>query len=646
MTAIVPTIDQVARPQAMGYDGYIDNVLIRLAVTQETPLEDVTADAAPPKVNTSESGEDVRDEIGERYSRSNLSGGAGLDFLHSPQRPDDASIRYWDSRGVDVFRTDKGDIYEATLMHQVSQDAAHTGIHSVCQVDGTVYFATATEIRESDNTLRYTGTGITRMVAVGTNIYILDSSGVGRINPATSWTRNAVSATTYQQIWGVKSRAVAVTDNVLYNADDDTAILTLPTGDTVNHVADAGPTIMVLGTTGSVYFLHLDQNLALVPAGEVPFVNEIPVLAVEAFGVVGIATAARTESSGQVARFYTARLGVAGSYTLEDLQLVYQVGDRGTTTDLTPTAIHATRDTIMLAVREPDELNITVWRYFLPTGGFSRGLEVSDDGGFSGTEYIADMVQVDDRAYFAVSNEGLWSEDDTYIATGWLVGPLADFFTSDPKQWVAGELSGGPLPSGAGLELYHTSNPDLLDDAASTSWQIVTRLLSGQSVAKISNIAGFDSRYHAGKLIFRSDSSRVFAPTFRSYSFRALPAPKRDILMRIPLNVSDQIESPGRRAIVVKGRGAAIRNALRAYEGEQVIIGLYRPEIKILALIEKFEQTIEVVPPRGSVTKVMYARIRGTFLSDVEGQSTQTSGASLGQDILGQKLLGVGEVNQ
>lgn len=637
---ILPTIDIVDRPRGMGYDGYIDNLLIRLAVSDETPMEDVTADATPPRVDTSEAAEDVRDEVGRRYSRSNFSGGAGLDFLHSPQRPDDAATRYWDSRGVDVFGTERGDIYDARLLHRMDAVAGTTAVLDVVQIDGTVYYLTSTTIFEYPSTSRATPSSPAQLVALGNSVYVLDGSGVGRYDPPT-WTRQAVSTTVFDKIWPVKSRILGVVDNLLYDATDDSVVLTLPPADTVTSVIEAGPAVLVFSTTGNVYPMTLDQNEVLVPAGESKFINEIPLLGAEAFGVTGIATASKNDNGGTVMRFYTGALTVSGSFDLTDLQLIFTVGDRDTTEDLTPQAMFSTRDSIYVAVPEEGTTATTLWRYYLPTGGYARAEEIPAD-----SNPVRSAIKVNDQIFAAAPGKGLIVESDEYITEGYIVGPLADFYTNDDKQWVGGEVTAAPIPLGAGLELYHTPTPELISQPTSTSWQLVLQLYAGESSREVTNIAGFDSRYHAAKVVLRSDPSRLSSPELRSYSFRGLPAPKREILIRIPINVSDQVERPGRRPIRVRGRGLAMEQALRAYEGEQVIVEIYRPSIQILGLIEKFESTITTIPDRGHPRRVMYARVRGSRVTDNEAITETTSGASLGQDTLGVARIGVGEVNQ
>lgn len=650
--AIIPTVDQVARPQAHGYDGYVDNILVRLGVTPQTQMEIVTADAAPPRVDTSESGEDVRDETGQRYSRSNLSGGAGLDFLHSPNRPPDAAIRFWDSKHVDVFDTDRGEIYESRLMRQVLEAASTATIVSVCEIDGRVFYLTGSQVREVtatspsiQTTLRATITGTgTWMVAMGNSLFTL-STDVERIEiPSFAVTvHDPMTATTFSKIWAAKSRILGVEDNVLYEAANPTPsiLLTLPPGDTVTDVLDVGEVVLVFTTTGTVWSLSLNDSLALVPSGETPFVDEIPILAAEAFGVVGIVTAESTDAGGKVARFYTGRVN---SGVLADQQLIYQVGNRDSTTDHTPHAMVASNDSIYAVIPEAGTLEagtteLTMWRYYLPTGGYARAQSI--DPGVTRT--VGNVVEVDDRMWVAVEGEGLYREADTYEMDGYVIGPLADFYTSDQKQWIAADLTGGVMAAGTSLELYDTDDPDLINVPDSTAWRLVTRLYPGETNREIDSLSGRVARYHAAKIVYRSDSSRTLTPGLRSCSFRALPSPSRDTLMRIPINVSDQVESPGKRAIKVHGRGNAIEAALRELEGAQVMVELWRPALQIRGVIEKFEETIQTIPHRGSVGLVMYARIRGTKLADFKAYGATTSGASLGQDTLGLVTLGLGE---
>lgn len=644
--AIVPTLDLVARPKSHGYDGVIDNVLIRLAVTPQTPFEDVTAEATPPRVDTSETAEDVKDEVGQRYSRSDFSGGAGLDFLHERSRPDDADIRFWDSKDVDVFSSDRGKVYESVLMHAVEEVGnSWTDVVAVQSISGVIYYLRAGAIwsNPSSPSNEAALSNATAMVAMGNSLYTLDPANGVRKYPVSTFTPESISATIYDDIWAAKSRIFASDGNDLYDTSAETTpVLSIPTGETFHDVIDVGPAVLAFTSSGSIHALTLDQDLSVVTAGETKFVDEIPLMAVESFGMIGLVTAEPTEAGGKVARFYTAELGLSGGYELANIQLIYQRGDRTTTKDLTPHAIHGTRDSIYCAIPEEDSDELTLWRYYLPTAGYARAHTF--DPAIART--INNFIEVDDRMWIAVAGDDLWQETDEYVAEGYVIGPLADFFTSDDKQWVGADITGGVTPVGGYLELYDTTNPALILEPDSTSWRLVHQLASGDTTNTTQTLTGRSSRFHAAKLVWRSPATRIETPSFQSYSFRALPAPQRDILLRIPINVSDQIESRGRRATRIPGRGKALEDALRAYEGKHVLIELYRPELEIRGLIEKFESTIQTIPNQGSVRSVMYARIRGTRLTDKAGYggAVQTDGASLGQDILGIAILGIGEI--
>lgn len=636
---IIPTLSNVPRPRAAGYDGYIDEVLIRLAVTPETPFQDLTAEVTPPRIDTSESAEDMREEFGRRYSRSRLSGGAGLDFLHTPERGDDARVRYWDSRRVDVFRELKGSTYEVTLMHEMVGESITGTVLGVFEHDDNLYFLKADGIYDlSTGSQVIALTSATKAVSMGASIYVLDGSGVGKITPPT-WTRSAHSAVAYTNIWSAKSRIIGIDGNVLKDASNsDAAVLTVPVGDTVYDVCDAGPAVLALSSTGSIHSLALDDSLALLPVAETSFTNEYPVLCAEAFGTLGFVTAEATEAGGYVARFYTGQL--SQDYSVGAIQLQYQVGDRETSEDLTPLAMTATRDSIYAAIPNEGEDVLTLWRYYLPSGGYARAHEID----FTGASLCPDLVEVDERMYVATDID-VFVEANTYEADGWIIGPAADFYTSENKQWVSADLTGGVLPVGCALELFDALTPEAMSSPAG-NWSLVARLSVGSSESRANSLPQRESRFHVAKVVLVSPQDRSDTPAFRSYSFRGLPNQKRDILLRVPINVSDQIESQGRRATRIPGRGEAIESLLRTFEGKHTIIELFRPSWKIRGMVEQFESTIQTVPARGAVRAVMYARIRGTEVSDLGESAVNTSNASWGQDMFTAGQFAIGEVNQ
>lgn len=641
----VPTVDSVARPQAWGYDGYLGNVLFRLAVSIEEQIEQVTAPAAPPRIDTAEGAEDIRDEVGQRYSRTDLRGGAGLDFLHSSSVQANAPIRFWDSRGVEIFDSDRGKPYGVKLQHAVlitAQVTAATFVR-IDQIDGTVYYMFDELLYEYPATLRNTFTSVTMrdMVVLGNALYFLDATdGVSRILPPT-WTPVSVSTVIYDQIWAVKGRIVGILNNDMWEIVDggtDILIDSLATGESITDIIDVDAAILAFCSDQTVraYTINTAQNLS--PAGITPTAGETPLMAAYTQGIIGYATRALTEAGGQVIRFYTAELDLSGQYTLSNQQLVYQLGDRETTKDISPSAIYSTRDSIYLAVVEEASNDVTLWRYYLPTKGYARDLELT----FGSALSVSSLVEVDDRFYVGVPESGIWVEDDKFVLDGYFIGPLADHFTAEPKQWISARLTSDQVPVAATLELYDSADPDLLTDPNSTSWQFITKLTEGQDELEIDTLSGRNTRFHVAKVILRSEPLQTNSPEFRSYSFRSLPNPDRDVLIRIPINVSDQFESPGKRRQVKKGRGVELEVAIRAFEGQHTILELYRASVQIRGLVERVETPIEQITEQGSVTRIQWVTMRGKRILDSKGFGFTTLGASLGQDTAGLFMAGVG----
>lgn len=641
----VPYVGTVARPQAWGYDGYIGNILVRLAVSNREQLERVTAPASPPKVDTSSSAEDVRDEVGQRYSRSNLSGGAGIDFLHTPQERVNVATRFWDSKGVDVFGAGPGHPYAVRLQHEVAQDISDTAsVVIVGQVDGTVYWLANNAFYQYPNTLRHTFTGATmvNMVVLGNTLYFLDgTNGVTRIDPATSWTPSVVSATIYDQIWAVKGRVVASLNEDLYEVVDggaDVLIGSLETGEQFNDVIDASAGVLAFCSDQTVrsYTLNSSQNLA--PAGVTKTVGEVPTMAAFTQGVVGYATRASTAAGGTVVRFYTAELNT-DSLTLTNQQLVYELGDRTTTKDLSPATIYEARDSIYLAVPDEDSNEVHLWRYYLPTGGYARDLVF----GFGSALTVSSLVEVDDRFYAGVPTSGLWLEQDTYVSDGWVVAPAADFFTAEPKQWVSAKVTSELVPAGCSVLMYDSTEVELLLEPLSGLWNLVTRIFPGQSESEILSLAGRNSRYHLVKIELRSDATNTNTPEWQSFSARGLPNPQRDVLVRLPVNVSDQFEAPGKRPLRRRNRGLELEQVLSTFEGQQTILEIYRVGLQMRGLVERVEAPVETISERGSVTRVMWVTMRGKRILESEGFGSNVVYGTLGIDLLGVELLGVGE---
>ncbi len=645
----LPSVADVSQPRAWGYNARIDDILVQLVVGEDDPTGVLTADAAPPRVDTGEAAEDLRDDTGFRYSRTRLDGGDGLDFLHSPDRLEGASRRFWDSRGVDVFASDLGKPYEARLMHDVLLDTAITAtFHRIVHIDDQIYYTDDDEIWEygvspARATLNASALGF---VAMGNSLYSMEGTdGVQRFDPPSFTPVSVDASTNYGQIFGVKARILALRDNLLFEAGSTPILLlTLPPADSVVNegVVDAGESIVVLTSTGTIFLLGLDDNLALVNTGQYSFVDEVAYQVAFSQGVLGIATGSGNDLGGFVTRFYTAEIADGGT-TLENVNLVAQMGDRATTDVRVPRVMFSSRDSLYVGVTEQGETNLTLWRFYLPTAGFARALEIP---GASGGSPKAGF-EIDDRVWLSAQDIGIHKEQDTFVPSGYVIGPAADFFTARAKQWVSGNLTIPALPAGTQVNLFDSTNVDVLSDPDHAAWQLAVKVqVTDETEVDIKDLTGRNGRYHVAKLDLMASADRTLSPGFRSYSFRAFPSSDRDTIVRLPVNVSDQFEAPGKRAMVNRGRGLVLENALRALEGKQVVAEIFATGIILRGILERVEEPIVIFPDRGSPLRVMYLTIQGEDIAGSQaGFGGTSSGASWGQDKFAIPQFAVGELS-
>ena len=138
-------------------------------------------------------------------------------------------------------------------------------------------------------------------------------------------------------------------------------------------------------------------------------------------------------------------------------------------------------------------------------------------------------------------------------------------------------------------------------------------------------------RWLIPKVTLFSGSLNASTQKVYSYSYRAFPEPE-DVLARIPINVSDRIERPGKRPKNIPGIGTKLYNAVKRLEGKSVILTLFKPDESIRGIVENVTLPIQEITKLGSTTLFCTITVRG------QRQSTTTSEvSSLGS-------LGVGQL--
>jgi hypothetical protein len=310
-------------------------------------------------------------------------------------------------------------------------------------------------------------------------------------------------------------------------------------------------------------------------------------------------------------------------FVLVNAQLIKQWGDGSTTLDQAPYKIISTRDSIYTGIVDSAS-KTNLWRYYLPTGGIARDLEFAESG------IVEGIAVFSDRLFATVSGGGLYRESTNYVSTGYIISPLADFFTSEKKQFVGAKLNTNSVTTG-NVKLSTSIIPEDINNADSSTWLQQVNITSGRG-GEEEILSLVEGRWISAKIeITTGDVTQ--SPELLSYAIRGFQL-VNDLIVDMPINISDQIERPFRKSLRINGQGDLIYTALRNKEGKNVELEIFRPDTLLRGIIENVSSPIEEISPRGSVTMYCLVRFRG---SKVLGTSSSSQG-------LGVALLGVGRL--
>ena len=660
--ATLPSPDNTANPEAFGYEANLDNLLIRMAAGPGRQLSINTAPLQAQAVNTSETPEDFQQEFGQIYSRTDFSGGEGLDKAHRRNGTDRDYARFWDSRGVDVFAGDFDTSYGVRLLHDtedLSRSLTNYNNYTTRTTNGYLYVADGTTLYQSTDagdtwsamtttpvTISY---NITGLAAFGNSVYITTSNGTNgqflHYDPSagTPWHSHNTGFTNnnFQGVWFTKGSLFIsgksstaeyfwdgdpFADNFASSFTTGSALFKVEPTHDITSVIDAGAVVLAGSTDGNIYSLKVDGgSWSLKGQTKIPF-EEIHSLAATE-GLVFIGTKGFQSYTG---RFYTSELTVADNlYVLTNRQLIKQ-WDNGV--DQSPHSMFVTRDSVYMGIHESNtETNL--WRYYLPTGGIARDLVVEGHTS-SASAKVLGITQTGTSTplfVYVISGVGVYKEKTTYVSSGYLVTALADFYTSEKKQWVGGKLNTNSVSAGT-VKLSTSTTPSDINNTASGTWTeqiIVTGGTAGDEQI-IENVTG---RWISAKIELLTDDINI-SPELLSFAIRGFQLVE-DLIVEMPVNISDQIERPFRKAITVQGQGNLIYQALRNKEGKNVQLEIYRPQTFLRGIIENVSAPIQEVSLRGSATAYCMVRFRGSKIFTVSSTSSR-----LGTGLLGVSRLG------
>ena len=641
--AVLPSPSNTSAPESQGFEANLDDLFLRFAVGPGRQMNINTAPLQAQAIQTSETPEDFQQEFGQIFSRTDFAGGSGLDKAHKRNAGPNDFQRYWDSKGIDVFSGKQvGQEYKVSLLHDTDEVQTESATNLYMQeLGGDIFYAAGDTLKIVGTPLTDTsstedggvgngkpsaGNNITGMAVLGTKLYLVANGDIYIRNSAGNFTTHNTHKT-YSKIWSMKGRIVASdTSGDLYEVPDSsnpTTMKTLPTGTEWTDLADGGAVVLACATDGYIYsFADVSSSLTL--KGQTFVEGEVPNAIDAAQGLIFYGTYQNT-ASGKIGRLYVAEITNANSlYVLVNAQLIKQWGDGTTTLNQAPYKIISTRDSIYTGIVDSAS-KTNLWRYYLPTGGIARDVEFAESG------IVEGLAVFSDRIFATISGGGLYRESTDYVSTGYIITPLADFFTSEKKQWVGAKVNTNVVTSGS-VKLFTSTIAADINNADAATWAEQVSIFSGTGGDE-EVMTLVDGRWIAGKIELNTDDVTQ-SPEMLSFAIRGFQL-VNDLVVDMPINISDQIERPFRKALRVQGQGDLVYQALRNKEGKNVQLEIFRPDTLLRGIIENVSSPIEEISPRGSVTMYCLVRFRGSKVVQ-----TSTSGVGLGIELLGVGRLG------
>ena len=640
--AVLPTPANTSAPESQGFEANLDDLFLRFAVGPGRQMNINTAPLQAQAIQTSETPEDFQQEFGQIFSRTDFAGGSGLDKAHRRNAGENDFQRFWDSKGIDVFSgKEVGQEYKVSLLHDTDEIQTESATNLYMQeLGGDIFYAAGDTLKVVGTPLTDTsstedgglgngkpsaGNNITGIAVLGTKLYLVANGDIYIRNSAGSYATYNTHKT-FDKLWSMKGRLVAsATDGKLHEVAATSSPPTmkeLPSGSSWTDVADGGAVVLATADDGYIYSFA-DESSTLTLKGQTFVEGEVPNAIDAAQGFIFYGTYQST-ASGKIGRLYRAEITNSNSlFVLVNAQLIKQWGDGSTTLDQAPYKIISTRDSIYTGIVDSAS-KTNLWRYYLPTGGIARDLEFAESG------IVEGIAVFSDRLFATVSGGGLYRESTNYVSTGYIISPLADFFTSEKKQFVGAKLNTNSVTTG-NVKLSTSIIPEDINNADSSTWLQQVNITSGRG-GEEEILSLVEGRWISAKIeITTGDVTQ--SPELLSYAIRGFQL-VNDLIVDMPINISDQIERPFRKSLRINGQGDLIYTALRNKEGKNVELEIFRPDTLLRGIIENVSSPIEEISPRGSVTMYCLVRFRG---SKVLGTSSSSQG-------LGVALLGVGRL--
>ena len=613
-------------------------------------------------------------------------------------------IRYWDSEGINNSRPDvEGDQYTLRLARTFGDsvitvtDPVDIGISRT-----RIYIAdgqTVVSYTDWDGTAQqaYTGLPVADIVsmAVAPNDTVMvtvaadgspDSGDIFVKPSGTTVFEIAYDASVQMKplakgIWYLQGRFIgsgftspdsSFLFEMVWNGTDWTdTVLQLDTADAeFFSVVESGPAIVAACGDGTVRSYTPDSSGAtptmnLIPRSRTTMPHgETPILLGSNANILLIMTTADLSTvDRQEVRVYRAEvLDARFDFVVGQLQLIREHLALEHDGDVNRSMTN-TRDEIFYLVREKvtsseHDFEIfleALWRYDLVTGGLTRIIYEQIVPNSTVEEPVLDPLQseqtnlntlvVFDQIIGTIDFTGdriRISDPNLHQAFGYMVFPNITFGLNTPITWIATVVEAHDLVSSGGqVELWYSTNPTAILDWNDPSWVLAQRL-SPQGASNVEiPFQGLNSRTLALQLRMFATEGATTTPKVTRIALRGIPA-HRDLIMMVPLNISDIVSAPGRAPIRIPGHGNALHERVLALVGENVEAIILDPLVRFQGVVNNISEPVTFVSNRGSVTKHVLVEFRGSRLPGTATQAP-TGDDGMGLGTMGIATIGIGQ---
>lgn len=635
----LPTTGTIAHPRQDGYHAALGGLLLRFAVGPDRQLRIETAPDAAQRIQTQQTSEDYLPEFGDVYSRNNFTGGEGLDFAYRSDPGETDARRFWDSQGVDISVTRPGLLDGVSLLADTELAWASTEarVPAARSTDGVLYYGDANTVYEVPDPETSSPTrnaedpdaggsnDVLDLTTLGDEVYAALGAGtIAKRATGGGWSVLA-SAPTSVRLWGVKGRIISddgsgVVSEVSTADGTPTTLINLDSTVVVNKVIDAGATILVAASDGQVYsFVENSGSLELGAQNTLSNVDVVTTMA-QVAGVLVLGT-----WDGNFGRIWRAQVGDANSgYAITGATLLKELS-------YAPTASGGARDAVYLGVRR-SATEIELWRYDVTSTGLSRDLVATA----ANAGDVNDVVSMGGRRYITVAGDGVYRSAGTFVDQGYLITAMADFFSPADKVWMDITVQAAQITSDASIDIYVAADPAALLDPDDPAWLFVGRISGPAQVGVPLLLPMVEGRYAGAQFRLNPGAAGSVAPRLLSFALRSY-TDSDDLVVEMPINVSDWIERPRRRPFRVIDWGERVYEALLGFRGSAVDLMLYEPELMLRGVVEAVSVPVAGTYMRGSSTLYALVRFRGRILLE---QTTLAGEGPLGVELAGVHLVG------